>query len=89
VNDDISLCFVHDENHEDRVTPTVLVREGEMDGKPDINIELDIQFDNGSAQNDRIAGGILGLEANKIEPACGSSTCAGSVGELQPVSPSS
>ena len=89
MNDDISLCFVHDENHKDRVTPTVPVREGEMDANPDNNIELDIQFDNGSAQNDRIASGILDLEANKIEPACGSSPCAGSVGELQPVSLSS
>jgi hypothetical protein len=59
-----------------------------LDGKPDNNIELDIQFDSGSAQNERIAGGILDLEANKIKPAYGSSTCAGSVGELQPASPS-
>jgi hypothetical protein len=60
-----------------------------LGGKPDNNIELDIQFDNGSAQNDRIAGGILDLEANKIKPAYGASTCAGSVGELQPGSPTS
>jgi hypothetical protein len=57
-----------------------------LDGKPYGNVALVLEFDSGSAQNDRIASGELDLEASKIKSAYGDSTCGGSIGELQPSS---
>jgi hypothetical protein len=65
------------------------VSDATLDGKPDPNIAIELEFDSGSPQNDRIAGGVLDLQANKIKPAYGASTCGGSLAELQPNSPTS
>jgi hypothetical protein len=55
-----------------------------LDGKPYSNVALDVQFDFGSAQNERIADGELDLDAKGIKPAYGDSRCDASRGELQP-----